>query len=250
MEGTGNAGMTAQPHELFTRHWSTYRQVVEHDWMEHRPLTEATARVLETWIAERDPGAAAPALVDLGCGDLALLAPLLRRLPLGDYLGIDLVEAVFPLARAALGTVPYPSRWRRQDLLEWAIAEPGDPPVELIHTAFAIHHLTDAQKQAFLAGCRRRLAPGGRLLWGDVFREPGETRSSYLERYRARIQGLWTQLDPVRQGEVVDHMCGFDLPGDRDAMTVLARREGWALEWVWQGHYQAEALAVLRRNGT
>lgn len=240
--------MTTQPHELFTRHWSTYRQVVEHDWMEHRGLTQATVRVVEAWIAERGPGAADPALVDLGCGDLALLAPWLQRLPLADYLGIDLVEAVFPLARTALGPVAFPCRWRRQDLLEWAVAEPGDPPVELIHTAFAIHHLREDEKQAFLAGCQRRLAPGGLLIWGDVFREPGETRESYLERYRARIRGLWSELDPLRQDEVIDHMVGFDLPSDRQAVATLVRREGWSLEWAWQGHYQAEALAVLRRE--
>jgi hypothetical protein len=48
--------------------------------MEHRALSGATAAAIETWLAARPKDAAGPHLVDLGCGDLALLAPLLRRL--------------------------------------------------------------------------------------------------------------------------------------------------------------------------
>ena len=47
-----------------------------------------------------------PRMVDLGCGDLALLAPLLRRLPLGSYTGLDLTAQVLPLAQQGLGDVP------------------------------------------------------------------------------------------------------------------------------------------------
>jgi trans-aconitate methyltransferase len=42
-------------------------------------------------------------MVDLGCDDLALLAPLLRHLPLASYTGLDMDPPVLQLARKALG---------------------------------------------------------------------------------------------------------------------------------------------------
>lgn len=86
-------------------------------------------------------------MVDLGCGDLALQAPLLRRLPLGSYTGLDLTPGVLPKAWAALGAVPYPTHWREGDLLSWASngAEDG-PAIDILHSSFAIHHLSDAEK--------------------------------------------------------------------------------------------------------
>ena len=66
--------------------WSSYRAIVEHDLMEHRAVASATAAAIDNWLAARPADAGAPHLVDLGCGDLALLAPLLQRLPLATWL--------------------------------------------------------------------------------------------------------------------------------------------------------------------
>ena len=65
--------------DFFDRQWSTYRRVVDHDLMEHQALSAATTAAIEGWLAQRPPGLPQPHMVDLGCGDLALLAPLLRQ---------------------------------------------------------------------------------------------------------------------------------------------------------------------------
>jgi trans-aconitate methyltransferase len=71
----------------------------------------------------RPAGAPPPAWLDLGCGDLALLAPLLPRLPLGHHTGLDLAEAVLPLAQRTLGGgALFHCRWMRV-----AICWPGRP---------------------------------------------------------------------------------------------------------------------------
>ena len=77
-------------------------------------------------------------------------------------------------AAAALGPVASPCQWREQDLLAWAEAEPGPAPVDLLHSAFAIHHLNDDDKARFLRLSSRQLAPQGLFLWADVFRPPVE----------------------------------------------------------------------------
>ncbi len=228
--------------DFFAKQWATYRSVVHHDLMEHRALAAATAAALAGWLAQRPADAPAPAMADLGCGDLALLAPLLQRLPLGAYTGLDLTAAVLPLAQAALGPVPYPTHWQQGDLLAWIEAD--GPPIDLLHSAFAIHHLSDAEKGTFLRAARGRLAPGGLLLWADVFRQPGEALGAYRQRYLARVAG-WQPLGAEQREQVIEHISQFDLPAEQDAIEAVAEAAGWRWQWAWRGQHRAEALAVL-----
>ena len=237
--------------DLFDRQWASYRTVVEHDLMEHQAVAAATAATLETWLGARPAGASAPQLVDLGCGDLALLGPLLRRLPLASYTGLDLTPAVLPMAEAALGSVPYPTHWQEGDLLAWATAaapSAGDPstaPVQILHSAFAVHHLSNRQKRKFLAAARRRISSDGLLIWADVFREPGESLAAYRQRYSARIRQGWKPLSGEQQEQVISHLCQCDIPAERGRIEEEAAAAGWTWRWVWRGEHQAEALAVL-----
>lgn len=238
--------------DFFERQWSSYRAIVEHDLMEHRAVAAATAAAIDNWLATRDRRAPAAAMVDLGCGDLALLAPLLQRLPLGSYTGLDQAGVVLPLAQASLGAVPYPTQWLEGDLLAWAQGQ-LDPPAttatslgtDLLHSSFAIHHLSDQAKSHFLEAARRRIHPDGLFIWVDVFREPGEGHNAYIERYISRIRSSWLQLNTEQQDHVINHLSHCDLPADREAIAVAAGAANWHLRWAWQGAHQAEALAVL-----
>lgn len=149
--------------------------------------------------------------------------------------------------------MPYPCGWREQDLLSWALegSVPGEAcsattgPVDLIHSSFAVHHLSDEQKGQFLSGARSRVAPDGMLLWADVFRDPGESRDSYLQRYVQRIRKGWTSI-PAEEGQrVIDHLSQFDFPADAAAIESTAEACGWAWQWLWRGQHRAEALARL-----
>ena len=241
--------------DLFQQQWATYRAVVEHDLMEHQAVASATMHAIESWLERRPPDAAAPRMVDLGCGDLALLAPWLRGLPLGSYTGLDLTAAVLPLAQQALGPTAYPCRWLEADLLRWVgtsdtstKAEPeatSTETVDLLHSAFAIHHLSDAQKTTFLEAARQRISPSGLFIWVDIFRQPGEAREHYLKRYRQRVRGGWQVLSSEQQEQVISHLSSFDIPADRAAIQAAAEQAGWRWRWGWNGQHQAEALAVL-----
>jgi cyclopropane fatty-acyl-phospholipid synthase-like methyltransferase len=235
--------------DFFERQWSSYRAVVEHDLMEHRAAAAAAATTLHAWLAQRPAAATAPALIDLGCGDLARMAPLLRELPLSRYTGLDLAAVVLPLAQQALGPVGYATHWREGDLLGWAEAQDGADPAldqpDILHSAFAIHHLSEAQKCSFLEGARRRIQPGGLFIWVDVFREPDESRDAYIARYCQRISSSWPQLNAKQQEHVIAHLSQFDLPADRASIQQSAEAAGWRWEWAWQGQHRAEAMAVL-----
>ncbi len=239
--------------DFFDRQWRSYRAIVDHDLMEHRAVAASTAAAVEPWLEARPAGAPAPTWLDLGCGDLALLAPLLRRLPLAHYTGLDLAEAVLPLAQRNLGAVAYPTTWCTGDLLAWSqgggAGAPGEDPAQhqpdLLHSAFAIHHLDDTQKQQFLEGARRRIAPGGLFIWVDVFRNAAEPRQAYIERYVRRIHSGWQALDAEQREHVETHLRSFDLPAERGHIEAMAEAAGWRWRWAWQGSHQAEAMAVL-----
>lgn len=235
--------------DFFAQQWSTYRAVVDHDLMEHRGLSAAIQATLSSWLAARGPQAPAPTLVDLGCGDLAQLGPLLRSLPLASYSGLDLTAAVLPLASAQLQGAAFPCHWRCGDLLAWAqgaLADDPNPlPVDLIHSSFAVHHLNDTDKRSWLEGCRRRIRPDGLLLWADVFRPAGETREAYLQRYLGRVEQGWSVLSPEQRQLVQNHVGQYDLPAERGVIETAANQAGWHWRWAWQGSHGAEALALL-----
>nr|WP_115016362.1 class I SAM-dependent methyltransferase [Synechococcus sp. UW140] len=229
---------------LFEQQWQTYRTVLEHDSMEHRAIADATASVLRSWFEQGGEQARSAVLVDLGCGDLAHLAPLFRSLPLRSYTGLDLAASVLLLAERQMGQVRFPCHWIRGDLLDWA-KEQVDGPVDLIHSAFAIHHLSDSDKVRFLEGARRRIADDGLLVWTDVFQEEHESRARYLERYVSRVQH-WPGLSSRQRDAVVEHMYQCDWPARRGWIESVASDSGWMLTWSWLGQHQAEALALLR----
>lgn len=93
--------------------------------------------------------------------------------------------------------------------------------VDLLNSAFAIHHLSHDDKARFLRLCRRQLAPQG------------------------RIRSRWSVLTPEQQQQVIDHLSQFDFPADRDAIRRTAEACGWQWQWLWQGDHQAEALVLL-----
>ena len=229
---------------LFQHQWQTYRTVFEQDSMEHRAVADATGSAIRNWLAQHEEQAESLDLVDLGCGDLAHLAPLFRSLPLRSYTGLDISANVLPLAERQMGQVEFFCKWVCADLLDWA-EEEVDEPVDLIHSAFAIHHLSDCDKIRFLEAARRRIAEDGLLVWTDVFQDENESRADYLERYVSRVTN-WPGLSGNQRDAIVDHLCQYDLPARRGWIEAVALKSRWMMTWSWRGKHQAEAVALLR----
>jgi predicted TPR repeat methyltransferase len=213
--------------------------------MEHRALSAELAKALNSYLQRRQAKAEAGgvngnpnlAMVDLGCGDLALLAPLLRQLPLSSYLGLDLSPQVLPLARQALEPVAYSCQFQQQDLINWAETHQGDPPVQLLHSSYALHHLRDQAKGDFLRQARQKISGDGLFLWADVFRQPGESLASYLLRYSQRINSSWQVIETSRRDAVIHHITNFDLPADREQIVAIASTCGWRGQWRRGGRW-------------
>jgi ubiquinone/menaquinone biosynthesis C-methylase UbiE len=232
--------------DFFENQWSTYKTIVQHDFMHHRALLGAVEQVLKHYF-DGAPAGHRPHFVDLGCGDADPLAAVLRDLPLGSLLGLDQASSVLPLAAKALGEVPYPCDWIQGELLEWATAAtPQNHAVDILYSSFAIHHLDGESQEAFLAGVRKKINPKGIFLWADIFREPGESIDDFRLRYTQRMTDHWGgALQPQQLAHACFHVSHYDLPADRATIGSTARNQGWNLAWIWSGPDQAEALAVL-----
>ncbi|TFJ86682.1 hypothetical protein NSK_001771 [Nannochloropsis salina CCMP1776] len=309
--------------QLFEHAWQAYRKLVDNDYMEHSALTTAIALILPTLLPSPCPvtGKKEAWMADLGCGDLGLLAPMLRPLPLAGFIGVDATAEVLPLAARRLNAraeslqarPPWPCEWVCADLLEWSekrrdvmrgisggvgdaqgrvsfflskeedgrtghrhvegkaegretVAEedgctvrkdagggcsglplsPVPRYLNVVSSLFALHHLSDSGKQRALTALRACVAPGGSMLVADIFRQDGEERELYLERYEARSRE-WTALTEEERELITEHVRSSDFPSERSAFERMAKEAGWAgVRWLWEASHAAEALVLLQ----
>ena len=99
------------------------------------------------------------AVLDVGCGDGKITAEFARTLPDGFVLGVDSSPAFVDYARQHRAPSAYPTlRFEIMDARRLAYPRRFD----LIFSNATLHWVDD--HRAFLAGCARLLAPGGRLV--------------------------------------------------------------------------------------
>jgi ubiquinone/menaquinone biosynthesis C-methylase UbiE len=84
---------TVETTAFFTRTWSVYDQIAEHNYMSHR---EIYAKVAELLKLRKDHNQYR--LLDLGCGNARFLAPVLMQSQPAHYRGVDM------------------SRWKKREL--------------------------------------------------------------------------------------------------------------------------------------
>jgi len=105
--------------------------------------------------------------LDLGCGNGTLMKLLLEARPqLQSVLGLDSSVPMLERARVRFADEPR-AVVAEHDL---AAALPGLPPMDVVVSGFAIHHLTDERKQSLFAEVIALLRPGGAFANLEVVR--------------------------------------------------------------------------------
>ena len=107
--------------------WQVYEKLVTHDYMDHHAFFNR----LQTEIVERFERPVA--ILDLGCGDLTPILPILATVPLRQYVGIDESDAALALASRRLQALRAPGRlirvtcwhhwlrWRAFSISSWPV---------------------------------------------------------------------------------------------------------------------------------
>jgi SAM-dependent methyltransferase len=199
--------------------WQVYEKLLIHDYMDHRGFfarlqAELSARFQRPL-----------AILDLGCGDLTPILPLLTTLPLRRYVGVDESAAALAIATDRLGELDLPGHFIHGDLLATLDGIAG--PFDLVLASFSLHHLSDPNdKLLALTRAGRLLAADGFFALIDVFSAEEEPRERYVERWIANAASRYRALQAAEQALLFDHVRARDYPLSLDAWRAVALRAG------------------------
>jgi len=141
--------------------------MTEHEW---DPTAYATLVAdglpgyddLQAQIVAATAPVAARTVLDLGTGTGETARRVLAAHPEARLVGVDASARMLAAARAALDP-------ERAELRAGRLEDPlPHGPFDLVVSALAVHHLDDAGKAGLFARAKAALAPGGRLVVGDV----------------------------------------------------------------------------------
>ena len=201
--------------EIFTRSWSLYDLITEHNYMFHREIYSG----IEDLLKQRDDHKNYR-LLDLGCGNARYLAPCLKRLPPKLYEGVDLSEAALAEAREYLAELPGQVVLTHGDLLK--TIESTDQTWDVIFSGFAIHHLMPEEKARFFHAAGQCLSEKGWLVMVDVVREENQDRDSFLDGYLRFMREKWTEVPQDQLEEACAHVRDHDYPERLSTLTRMA----------------------------
>jgi SAM-dependent methyltransferase len=205
-------------HEFFVDAWNVYRELVSRNYMFHKEIYAEVERLL------RESFERPFSLLDLGCGDAANIAPVLKSLDLAGYRGVDLSDTALQLASENLDGLPFPADLRNAELLDYL--ESDSASYDVIFSSFALHHLATERKQEFFRHCARRLSPHGLLLLIDVAREEDQPLPAYLDAYCGMMERDWHGLDPAEMDYAISHVRDNDRPETLSDLRAMAERAG------------------------
>jgi ubiquinone/menaquinone biosynthesis C-methylase UbiE len=223
----------------FFQAWDSYQQILRYNYMEHQQI----ARVLHTYL--QDSGSEPFSCFDLGCGDGSFSAQVFTGLSLASYTGVDLSQPALALAQKNFqGKFPT-FQLIQADVLTFL--RQRLEPVDVILSAFCLHHLSTEQKQLFLHQARRCLHPGGHFLWVDVVRQTGESREQYLQHYRQMMEQEWSLTTPEARTLILEHIRNSDYPETSLDLQAWAADAGFSQrERLYRGVQDTEEIWILR----
>jgi SAM-dependent methyltransferase len=153
---------------LFQNEWSTYRKVVENNYMFHREAYRCLRKIL------LDEVNFPFHFLDIACGDASASAEALKGTSVRHYCGVDLSKPALSLAEDALKVLACPVVLKQCDFVE-ALYDWNDP-VEVVWIGQSLHHLLTPVKLALMREVRRIIGENGLFLIWEPTSPDGEDR--------------------------------------------------------------------------
>lgn len=180
------------------------------------------------------PRTAALRAIDLGIGTGYFTECFLNKFPNSGVLGIDGAPAMIELAKARLKSLELRVEFVIGDFRKLPELAPDVGTVDIIFSAYALHHLNRSDKEAVLKQLVALLRPGGWFLNADLI--------------VADSPELESRLQQIRIAGIVERAGGAD---SRFADSALTRQflADLELKEADQPLTLAEDLALLRSSG-
>lgn len=225
--------------QIFSENWSTYQKLILHNYMHHAEFASKTVDVFKG-LPKKDIH-----LLDIGCGDVIALLPVLQKFPIASYTGYDLSPFALNMAAAHLNEQSFSSVLRKGNMI--TLIQEEEKQFDLIHSSFAIHHLQDDEKIKLLQACFDRLLSGGRMIYTDVLRQQRTSRDQYIEEYFSYIKNDWPLLAAHEKKLVCDHVRQYDFPGDFEETIAWIKSTGFIVSENYQPDHR-HAMLVLNKE--
>lgn len=209
-------------HLIFTKNWNVYQKIIRHNYMFHQELETAVGELLQQHFATTPLQ-----VLDLGCGDAALISKVLTNHDLQLYVGIDTSATVLTYAAQSFAHAPGLIELLN-DGMEEAIAD-ETRTFNFIHSSYAIHHLTLAEQTQLLAAIYDRLSSEGIFVWIDVFRLTNQPRADYLAQYLHRMKTQWAEIEAEEFALLEAHITQYDFPNELETMKTIALQKGFTV---------------------
>jgi len=210
----------ASARELFDE-WSSYDQVLDHNYMFHDEIFRDVRRLLASHY-----GGHPFTVLDLGCGSARHLGRALRGCSVSRYVGYDLSGVALAHAAPNLSSLGCPIELHQGDLLE-SLKTSGER-FDLIFSSFALHHLVSADKAVFFRLACERINENGMFLMVDVMREENEDPEVYLDRYCGWLRSEWKTLSPEALDAFCDHIRNNDFAETAAKFHAMATNAGFS----------------------
>jgi len=204
---------------FFSRSWSVYDLIAEHNYMSHREIYATVAELLKL---RKDRNQYR--LLDLGCGNARFLAPVLKQYSPAHYQGVDMSETALEEARTFLAGLTGTIVLSHGDMLE--AVETTDKKWDVIFTGFALHHLSTEQKARFFQAAGKCLSTNGWLLMVDVVRDESQSHDDYLEGYLSDMHERWKQIPADQLESACAHVAAYDHPEHLSSLREMAKASG------------------------
>ncbi|ABB56195.1 class I SAM-dependent methyltransferase [Synechococcus elongatus] len=218
----------------FSQGWQVYDKILQYDYMDHQQVYGILRSHYQSLTEPFD-------LLELGCGDASQSVPALQGSLIRSYRGVDLSAVALQLAEAQVSRLQVPVLLQVSELLDYL--QSCRDRFDQILVAFAVHHLSAKQKQAFWQAAGQCLQPGGQLLLADVFRLPNESRGQYLDRYQQLMQGQWSAMTATEQEFINTHIRQSDFPETDAEMQAWARAAGFtAIDCLYFGNADTQKI--------
>lgn len=209
--------VNSDPAAIFIQHWKIYQTIIESDYMNHHSLGAATGTILDHHLGAQDLR-----VLDLGCGDAHQLVQVLNPFGVKHYTGIDLSPQALKIAEQNLSALNSPLQLITGKMEEEIERLNGS--FNFIYSSFALHHLIDEKKKAFIQSCFSNTSQGGVFILIDIKRQALQTTEAYRSSYATWINNDWHALNAVEKSSVISHLYACDFP------VAFTSYRNWAIE--------------------
>lgn len=219
MKGVIAMNTTNTASQYFNDHWQKYQATVQSNTLYHREMMSTLDSFINNNIGNKPFS-----MVDAGCGDCSMLAPVIRDKMLNRYIGIDGAQDVLQLAAQALVDLNCEKQFICDNMQNAIATIPANN--DIIFTSYAVHHLSHEQKSEFIQHCHHKLNSGGYFIMVDGVLKENQTRDEWLDELENRVQ-LTQSLSPEELKMRMQHPRQDDFPEAISTFREIAKTQHW-----------------------